>query len=110
MGKGRCECTRKLCACLRSSRVASHGHPRLDVALTEHGHLDPAEEVMTETFDDLRGAGVATRTACTLTGRARASPLPSAAPVRSGHSRSTWCPGSSPPMNGTSSIVASSSG
>ena len=28
---------------------------------------------MTETFDDLRGAGVATRTACTLTGRARAS-------------------------------------
>ena len=58
-----------------SDGVGHHGKSTraLGDALREHGHLDPAEEVMTVAFDGLREAGVATRTACTLTGRARAS-------------------------------------
>src|ERR1035437_9102866 len=58
---------------LRSDRGSPAYQSALGDALREHGHLDPLEEVMTVAFDGLREAGVATRTACTLTGRARAS-------------------------------------
>jgi len=61
-----------------SDGVGHHGKSAraLGDALREHGHPGPAEEVMSVAFDGLREAGVATRTACSLTGRPRASRSP----------------------------------
>ena len=48
-------------------------HEDLEMRSESTGTSNPSEEVMTAAFDGLRTAGVGTRTACMLTGRARAS-------------------------------------
>ena len=77
-----------------SDGVGHHGKSvrALGDALREHGRLDPLEEVMTVAFDDLRGAGVATRTACSLTGRCPGQSLPPAAPSAGATSADTAVP------------------
>ena len=53
--------------------IMGKAHEVLEMLSESTGTSNPSEEVMTAAFDRLRTAGVGTRTACMLTGRARAS-------------------------------------